>query len=552
MDRPCILVVAALQEELDAIWHPGAGFTWSAPPEEFESIWFRRSSHAGYDLISACAGEMGQVATAMLVSKLSLRFRPVLVVMIGICGGRKDLKFAIGDIVFSSKGAQYHIGRQSKRSPSASGGLRQELYATVDVRMELVDLIKRELSEDAFLCELGESSWEANPSPGSTPSSRTGTFVSADFVLKDAEKFQSTVERDRTVVAVDMESYAALRAAMSCEVEFGAIVIKAISDHGDAGKEKRGRGFAKSMSALVASRFINAFTEFHRQLPRPADSGPKTVIPVFGVKPTSILVLAGTDEGLEALKASYRGKFRQSDKKLPFSVNMFETEVDGVTVYAARYPKRMVDSTIFCVAAILSVRPALIVATGSCGGVRRKRDKNDIAIGDLVVANRAFHFQFGGLKDGEFEPEIRAIDVNDYIRGFLLAISAAKFGTIIEGLSGVKPRKLDEMKPRFAVTFAPIATSDLFVDGEDIEEKALAAERKVVAFDMEAYALSRTACYLTVPFGVLVIRAVADIVGEEEDVAVREFCNRLSAGFAMSVLRDELIPSMARLRALPG
>ena len=300
-----------------------------------------------------------------------------------------------------------------------------------------------------------------------------------------------------------MESYAALRAATSCEVPFGAIVIKAVSDHGDAAKDKKGRGFAKSMSALVAVRFIKAFTEFHRQLPKPAKPALASVVPVFDVKPASMLILAGTEEGLEALKASCSCKFRRSDKNLPFSINMFETEVNGVTVYAARYPKRMVDSTIFCVAAIMSVRPTLIVATGSCGGAQRKRESKEIAIADIVIANRAFHFQFGGLKDGDFEPEIRAIDVNDYVRGFLLAISAEKFGSIIKGLSSAKPPKLEETKPRFAVTFAPIATSDLFVDSADIERKALVAERKVVAFDMEAYALSRTACYLDAPYGVL-------------------------------------------------
>jgi len=33
LDRPCILFAAAMQEELDALWNPGAGFRWSDTPE---------------------------------------------------------------------------------------------------------------------------------------------------------------------------------------------------------------------------------------------------------------------------------------------------------------------------------------------------------------------------------------------------------------------------------------------------------------------------------------------------------------------------------------
>ena len=118
--RPCILFVSALQEELDAIWRVGSRLNWSDPPEEYEATWFRRSTLKDCDLVTASCGEMGQVAMAILVSKLALKFRPSLVILIGICGGRKDLDFSIGDVIFSNQCSQCHTGRRKISSHSSA------------------------------------------------------------------------------------------------------------------------------------------------------------------------------------------------------------------------------------------------------------------------------------------------------------------------------------------------------------------------------------------------------------------------------------------------
>ena len=63
-------------------------------------------------------------------------------------------------------------------------------------------------------------------------------------------------------------------------------------------------------------------------------------------------------------------------------------------------------------------QPTMAILIGSCGGF-----KDLTRLGDLVIASRAFHYQFGGFKESELQAEIRSIDLIDRIRGYLQALS---------------------------------------------------------------------------------------------------------------------------------
>src|ERR1044072_70373 len=91
-----ILVISALQEELDPLWYH-SNLAWSDLEENVDAVLYLHSTCGGYELISACAGEVGLTATTILLTKLILRWKPVLVLMIGSLAGKKALGLEIGD-----------------------------------------------------------------------------------------------------------------------------------------------------------------------------------------------------------------------------------------------------------------------------------------------------------------------------------------------------------------------------------------------------------------------------------------------------------------------
>jgi nucleoside phosphorylase len=83
-------------------------------------------------------------------------------------------------------------------------------------------------------------------------------MASADLVVKDVEKFAEAIEAERKTIAVEMESYAFMRAARLADTRW-YIVIKSVTDFADATKDDNWREYAKYTSAHFFVRFIRSF-----------------------------------------------------------------------------------------------------------------------------------------------------------------------------------------------------------------------------------------------------------------------------------------------------
>ena len=70
--------------------------------------------------------------------------------------------------------------------------------------------------KSSYLDNIIVSHWASTPPDIRAPTIRTGTYVSADFVLKDELKFREAINRGANVVAVDMERFSAVRWAKEC------------------------------------------------------------------------------------------------------------------------------------------------------------------------------------------------------------------------------------------------------------------------------------------------------------------------------------------------
>jgi nucleoside phosphorylase len=81
-----IVFVSALQEEIDALWSDSS-LGWSEPRQKGDAIWYCEGKLNGFRIIAAAACEMGLVASAILTTKLILRWKPELIIAVGICAG---------------------------------------------------------------------------------------------------------------------------------------------------------------------------------------------------------------------------------------------------------------------------------------------------------------------------------------------------------------------------------------------------------------------------------------------------------------------------------
>lgn len=172
------------------------------------------------------------------------------------------------------------------------------------------------------------------------------------------------------------------------------------------------------------------------------------------------------------------------------------------------------DAAILAATAIFELEPSYLVLIGICGG----RIAEHIKIGDIVVPKNAFHYQYGKYKGGEIKKDLMNVDADrltvSSVRTFLdnqcykISDSARKSGLTMPTRTDLK------------VHYNSIGSADLVVDEPSKIENARTQDRKIVAVDMESYAVLKTASLLDVKG--IIIKSISDIPVEDEDRASQE------------------------------
>jgi nucleoside phosphorylase len=519
-----IVFVSALQEEIDALW-ADSSLGWSKPAQKGDAIWYREGRLNGFRIIAAAACEMGLVASAILTTKLILRWKPELVIAVGICAGR-DKSLRLGDTIVSSASFLYRFGfyqngkfGQRKRSCEAS-----EHVKPIIARFETSwpGIAKQKFSRLRR-----------------KPRVILGEYAAADFVMKDTRVMRELRKSNRNFYALDMESYAIARAAEILKVPYGAVIVKSVSDHGTKSKTDAGREYVKSVSKTVGVELAKIFAAEQK----PAIAQPRAVIDsnLFKGKAPQILALCPQMGTFELIPKKWKAKQVQvlSGYNTGDIPPVFISS--DSTVIAAAMPKghygqvgAAIWSTIFAEAC----KPSLILVMGGCGGI-----KDETSAGDIVLANRAYHFQFGALKSGAFHPEIRSLDIHDDLRGFLFAYCSSHLNSLIGKLYARENLHSAQLPAARGARchIAPLASSDLYVRDRTKIEVALGIDRKMVGSDMEAYAVMRAARHSEVRLGALVIRSVSDYADVDTDSNISKTKAHMKAVRRLSIKCTEMM-----------
>ncbi len=180
----------------------------------------------------------------------------------------------------------------------------------------------------------------------------------------------------------------------------------------------------------------------------------------------------------------------------------------------------LVDTAILATNAILSwqQKPKLVAMIGICGGLK----KSSIHFGDIVVPELTYLYQFGSYENGQIKSRLKTAEVNRQTKLItrmknilnetkLKKIHKSAWDLRFNGEMNVPDPKDSNLK----IHFGPMGAADLVVKDDQKIEEAKEVEEKVVAVDMESYAVLRTAN----DFGIdaIVIKSVSDLCGGKND-----------------------------------
>lgn len=237
--RPLIAVITALEDELDYLID--MPLDWSGPLVQIDAISYRRGHfNENIDIIATSARSMGLVASAIITAKVLKEWNPSVVAMIGVCGGRKEKGLNIGDIVVANLCFQYQFGAFE------NGEIARELRVE-NIEPRVTDIAENLIYRTRILSDIQNSTPRGFKKPNTVLHGYVGPMGSADLVVKDVKKLGDAIDADRKTIAVDMESYAFIRATKIARTRY-AFVIKSVSDFADAKKDDEFRDYAKFTS----------------------------------------------------------------------------------------------------------------------------------------------------------------------------------------------------------------------------------------------------------------------------------------------------------------
>ena len=242
-------IVIALKEEFQVL-SPQIKRT----VEKVEDSYFYTFERGAYRCVTTFIGGMGPTRAAMITERLRNRYQPKVMINIGIAGGI-DSDVRVGDIVVASRVDGYAEDLKARNAKMGSGfelefagnpiqttskyvkdvdnlDLAHEEPHKLwlkDRRKRLVRLVKKEQRE----------SLEKQNLIRSQPQLLTGPIASGPIVAASS-KFNSWLKkRDRNFLAVEMESLGVV--GVSADAALESLVIRGISDYGDARKKELDR-----------------------------------------------------------------------------------------------------------------------------------------------------------------------------------------------------------------------------------------------------------------------------------------------------------------------
>jgi nucleoside phosphorylase len=201
-------------------------------------------------VVAAAAIEMGMPASAALVTKLVMQYRPRFLAMAGIAAG-VDLNF--GDIIVAEQCWDYGSGKLKTTAEGSSHFAPAPNYIPLEAGMkERLDYF---LTHRKHLVAGIQSRWLGNP-VGHALRAVSGPVASGAAVVENEAAINAIREHNRKVIGVEMEIYASyLAAKVAPDPRPRTFAAKSVCDFGKPPKTDEYQRYAAFTSAQFVFEF---------------------------------------------------------------------------------------------------------------------------------------------------------------------------------------------------------------------------------------------------------------------------------------------------------
>jgi len=233
---------------------------WEAAEPVDDATFVRRGRITGrdrdYTVVSACAPRMGNVAAALITSRVITTFRPRFIVMAGICAGIRR-KVNPGDVVLFSPRWEWASG---KVVPDKDlGSYLQPAPHQIPIADFILARAEELKADSRFWLEVHEGFPDK---PEVLPKLVIGPGASGPSVIASSDYAESIKAQHRTITAIDMESYGVAAAADAAVAPKPvAFSMKSVCDFADEEKDDAFQQYAAYTSATTIRRFFERYID---------------------------------------------------------------------------------------------------------------------------------------------------------------------------------------------------------------------------------------------------------------------------------------------------
>ncbi len=194
----------------------------------------------------------------------------------------------------------------------------------------------------------------------------------------------------------------------------------------------------------------------------------------------------------------------------------------------------MVATATACTKLIEHFRPRYLIMTGICGGVEGK-----VNLGDIIVSDMSYDLDSGKLseKDGQavFEPDYRSIQLDPTLKDGLMGLTMDK-----RTLREIKDLwQGDAQSGELKLHLGPMGSGAAVISHAGYIEEKKKYQRKLIAIDMESYAVFYAAQHATEPKPTaLSIKCISDHANAHKNDNVQKYGSFISAKTADYIIQN--------------
>ncbi|HBT3263133.1 hypothetical protein OW909_25940 [Klebsiella pneumoniae] len=211
------------------------------------------------NVVAASSMRKGMSSSSALAMKMVERFKPKVLVMLGICAGVQG-KVNIGDVIIADPTWDWGSGKMSQDNNGTS------IFLSAPHQLGLephIAQIAMEMTFESALSQKIQRGWKGKL-PTDTLSIHVGPLASGSMVLAADKSIETITTQNRDLIGVDMEAYAVMAASEYARKKKPiSIVIKSVSDFADSTKEDNWQEYASYtcanfFDALISNVFFTS------------------------------------------------------------------------------------------------------------------------------------------------------------------------------------------------------------------------------------------------------------------------------------------------------